>query len=237
MMPSILTVGHASFDVRGAPWVQDILGGMKTAKCELCLRELCEFDLNVAVRVALDPKQGTFWPDMLACGAYPLFIISDDAVRAWQLSSLAQLLLGTIELIGEMPKGLRGQVQKRYFWVDGTQMRAALLDFDTAGFVDAESGKACGTRSYNISKTYERQHSGLAAYSFLEFTRTDLELFTSDLSPTLFFCKDAVVACAREHNLTNFRFVPLDWGVSYNGKGLDYMTGATNPRSPPKLFH
>lgn len=223
--------------VRGTPWVHDILGGIDVAKCEVCLRELRVLDVNSPLRVALDPTRGSFWPDVLGCGACPLLLLSDDAVSAWQRHRLGELPLGRIEIVGEVPKKMREEKQKAYYWVDGSQMRGARVDFDKAGFVEVEFCKACGTRSDNVGKTYDRQHAGSAVYSFLDFIRSDLELFTTDISPTLFFCKEAVVACAREHKLTNFRFVPLDWGVSYNGKGLDYMAGASKPRSPNKALH
>jgi len=49
------------------------------------------------------------------------------------------------------------------------------------------------------------------------------QLFTTDLSPCVFFCTEAVVDCARKKKLTNFRFVPVEEGANPKSKGLDYM--------------
>jgi hypothetical protein len=48
-------------------------------------------------------------------------------------------------------------------------------------------------------------------------------LFTTDLSPTAFFCTNQVVDCARRNRHSNFRFLPVELGAGAGHRGVDYL--------------
>ena len=122
-----------------------------------------------------------------------------------------------------LPKRLAGSEPPRYAWLDGHKMKGALLDFEASGVVDVRFCPDCGTRTDNISATFQRQHERVYPYAFHPGTWDGSSLFTTDLSPCYFFCTKAVVDCAQKHRLTNFRFVPAEQGGNSASTGLDYM--------------
>ncbi|MFN7141914.1 MAG: hypothetical protein ACK4UN_21555, partial [Limisphaerales bacterium] len=49
------------------------------------------------------------------------------------------------------------------------------------------------------------------------------QLFTTNLSSTLFFCTDTIFDLARKHHFTSFRFDPIENGLNPRGPGLKYL--------------
>jgi hypothetical protein len=214
------TVSHNSFYLKQAPWISRVVSGLVKERCDVCAVTTRKpvGDLLVALE-----SKGTMWPDVLGCGEYPLLVLSERGVDI-----LAQAAIDTdgrnpVNLTGTMPDALRNVQPPKYFWIDGTKLEGARLDFDASGFVGVRFCAGCGRRSEDVGQTYDRRHSAQFPYKFIEGTWNGLKLFTTDLSPTFFFCTDEVLKCASETRLTNFRFLPIEEGSRPGSSGLDYL--------------
>ena len=223
-MTVFYSVSHNSFGARGMPWVQDIVSGLDLVRiCHTCAdggRQL--YRPRGTVTVQLEKNKGTHWPDVLGCGAWPLFIVSRRVVDDWVADGLASLPAQPIEIIEPIPAKLAELGQPAYFWLDGHAMFGAKLDFEASGFVGVRFCPDCGTRMDDVSATYERQHSGEWPLAVRKETWSGADIFTTDLSPTSFFCTERVIEIAKRCAHKNLRFVPrMIAGSSH--KGITYL--------------
>jgi len=101
-----------------------------------------------------------------------------------------------------------------YFWIDGERHLAGRMDFEASGYVDVRFCPECGTWSDDIERTYDRRHAEPPPPVVIDYDiDSGLKLFATDLAPTMFFCTERVLACAREHGLINLAFRPSERGV------------------------
>lgn len=165
----------------------------------------------------LDSSKGTKWPNILGCGHHPFFIVSQNIIDAWSNENLGTFPIHPFHIAPPIPKKLQQKEQPNYYWIDGKELRGALVDFEASGFVGVDFCPECGTRTENRSETFKRQSAKGARFSFVfrEGTWNGLNLFTTDISDTLFFCTDAIVECAKKYGHTNFRFVPVEEGFGW----------------------
>ena len=200
------------------PWIQTLSEGLiQTYYCKRCDRKI-----NYAegeLRAILDKKKGTKWSDVIGCGHFPFFIVSENVIKAWKQEGITDIPYHKVWIENPLPKRLTGTKPPEYFWIDGKKMKGALLDFDSSGFVGVEFCTECGTRTDNISATYDKQWGGFS-YFFKKDSWNGTDLFTTDLSETAFFCTEKLVECAIKYRLTNFRFVPIEQG---GGDGIKYL--------------
>lgn len=216
------TVSHNSFSTKGYPWINHIQTGLIIRdKCRSCGVRLCQPEGNI--RVTLEPTKGTRWPDVLGCGAYPLFIVSSNTIDAFQKAGISNLLMGKVEIFGSLPNKLQSHTPPNYFWIDGNQLGGAELDFDASGFVGVKFCPECKNRTHDIGATYDRQRSGNWPLVIKEGSWNGLQLFTTNLSPTAFFCTATIVEIAQIYKLTNFRFVPITLGDPPEHRGIRYL--------------
>lgn len=222
-MAKFYRVGNNSFYNRGFPWIAKIVRGMPyKGQCPECEGTLG--DPKGALRVLLERNKGSRWPDVLGCGAYPLLIVSERVLEAWRNDRVGEFPIGgRISFSAPLPKRLEQTKPPSYFWLDGEKMRGANLDFDASGFVGVQFCSRCGRRWDDIEATYDRQHSAPWSYVFVDGSWTGSNLFTTDLSPTAFFCTETVLECARKHQFTNFRFVPVEEGDAPESPGVKYI--------------
>lgn len=221
-MPSFFAVRHNSFQNRGLPWIDRIRTGLQSDG--LCPE--CEGIHNRPVgelQVSLERTKAKHWPDVLGSGEYPLLIVSNRVLEAWQTEGVGVFPSSRVTLLPPHPKGLESLEPPAYFWLDGGNMLGARMDFDASGFVDVCFCSTCGRRSDNIKATYSRQNSRVWPYTFVDGTWTGQNLFTTDLSPAAFFCTQLVVDCAVKYRHTNFRFIPVEQGDAMGAKGLVYL--------------
>ena len=221
-MTAFFSITHNSFYHRGLPWIQSIVAGFQTGPhCDECGADPYwpEGDLQAV----LEKGRANKWPDVLGCGAYPLLVVSSRVLEAWDTERIGVFPTGRVTLLPPFPKGLEGTESPVYYWLDGGRMFGARMDFDASGFVDVRFCSTCGRRTDNISATYERQHSRVWPYKFVEGTWTGLNLFTTDLSPAAYFCTELVVDCAAKHQHTNFRFISAELGDGTGSKGQAYL--------------
>ena len=219
---NFLSVTHNSFSTRGYPWAERVLEGLTTgAACEVCgVKPLvAEGDISVT----LEPRKGKEWPDVLGCGAYPFFIVSGRVIEVWGEDGVGAFPHHRVNVLPPLPETLRASPRPEYFWLDGARMLGASLDFEASGFVGVRFCPRCGNRTHDIGATYERQRSGTWPYQFVPGTWGGAKVFTTDLSPTMFFCTEDVLHSAARHGLTNFRFLRAEDGHSPGSKGIKYL--------------
>jgi len=224
MRPRFFTIGHNSAYNSGMPEIQMISVGLfDEGSCKTCgtSKRNPSGDLTVTVGPSEEARS---WPDIIACGDYPCFVVSGRAVEEWRSEDIGSLFIGgKVLFTGPLPERLQGHEPPKYFWLDGRRMLGAQLDFDASGFAGAWVCSTCGCCAYDVGATYDRQRAGACPYVFVEETWNGTNLFTTDLSPAMFFCTDAVVECARKHRLTNFRFTPVEAGGASWSQGIDYL--------------
>jgi hypothetical protein len=119
-----------------------------------------------------------------------------------------------MDFVGPNNSGLPLDKAPRYFWIDGIKHRAGKMDFEASGFVGVRFCEGCGNRTDDIGLTYSRRHATPPPpFVFAHDEASGLELFTTDLAPTAFFCSRCVLLCAQANKLTNISFCPIEQGV------------------------
>jgi hypothetical protein len=222
--PRFFSVGDNSFSRRGFPWIQSLGKGFREFYlCKQCAPKRSIMYGAGPVEALCDPKKGVQWPDVVGCGHFPLFIISERAIHALSAEGIGEFPHHPVLIQPPLPKKLAAVPAPQYFWLDGQKMKGALLDFEASGFVGVQFCPECGTRTDDISGTFERRHSRVYPYAFRAGKWKGSHFFTTDLSPCAFFCTEVVVQCARKHQLTNFRFVPVEEGANCQSSGVDYL--------------
>jgi hypothetical protein len=212
-MTQFYTISHNTAYKRGLPEIREIVAGLfDRGPCPTCGsgRRSPKGDLQVR----LGKTRSRMWPDLLACGDYPCFVVSGRFVAVMQGCGVRLRIGGRVEFVGPNETGLSLEDAPEYFWIDGNQSRAGKMDFDASGYVDVQFCSDCGVRSNDISRTYERQHADPAPGQVFEYdAASDLDLFTTDLAPTVFFCTSRVYECVREHKLINVALRSTEKGI------------------------
>lgn len=212
-MTRFFDVCHNTAYKRGMPEIESIVGGLAdSGPCPTCgLRRRWP---SGTLQVRLGGTRARMWPDLLGCGDYPCFVMSDRFVSAMHECGLQLRVGGRVEFVGPNETGLSLDDAPEYFWADGSQSQAGKFDFDASGYVNVRFCPACGARSNDISKTYDRQHADPVPGQVFSYDESSgLDLFTTDLSPTAFFCTSRVYECARKHKLINIAFRPTEEGL------------------------
>lgn len=212
-MTKFYDISHNTAYERGMPEIQKIVVGMvDDGPCPTCgvSRRRPSGDL----KVWLGKTRARLWPDLLACGDYPCFVISEKFLHAMQDCGIQIVLGGRVEFVGPNVSGLPLDDAPQYYWVDGSRSRAGKMDFEASGYVDVRFCPDCGVRSDDISQTYRRQHATPPPGQVFEYDESSgLDLFTTDLAPTAFFCTDRVVQCVKQHKLRNVAIRPVEQGA------------------------
>lgn len=204
-------IGHNSFSSSKIPWVQEITSGViNIGKCPVCGRGMIKLEDVIHVRLERN-NRASIWPDAMGCGDVGVsLIISQKFLELWKKENMGKIVVGEIVIEGYIPPKLRELERGRYFWLKGEEMKGADIDFEKSGFVDARFCQGCGSFEYNISKTYDKQHSGIWPYEIIKDTWNGENLFTTNMTPWMFFCTDKVFDFASRHYLTNFEFIPVE---------------------------
>jgi hypothetical protein len=223
-MTRFFTVTDNSIYTRGYPWVASLGKGFELTY--FCQREKRRIHYATGdMEGTLERNKGTKWADVLGCGSFPFFIVSERVIECWEKESLGIPPMGKLHLIPPYPRRLAAVTSPQYFWIDGRKCRGALMDFDASGYVGVQFCPECGTRSDNIAATCRKQYAQDASFSYVFRPNSwnGHSLFTTDISEAQFFCTEAIVECARKYKLTNFRFIPVEQGDSSRSLGIKYM--------------
>lgn len=136
-MPRFFSVSHNSTYTRGYPWLTTLKEGFGAVyHCGTCGRVLHYATGEMAA--VLEPHKGTQWADVLGCGHFPFFIVSERVLECWEQEAVGSFPGAEVRLLPPIPKKLGDKPAPRYYWIDGTKMRGALVDFDASGFVDVK---------------------------------------------------------------------------------------------------
>ena len=223
-MSRLYEFGHNAAYSSGVPEIGEIVTGLvDLGECQLCkgLRRYPEGDLVVRV----EGHRAKHWTDVLPCGDYPCLIVSTKFVSACRDAGVEVTIGGAVRISEPLENGLAIEDAPHYAWIDGPQHFGAKVDFEASGYVGVQFCSVCGRRWDDVGKTYDRQHATPPPPTvFVEGSYTGLDLFTTDISPTAFFCTQKVVDCASQHRLTNCRFTPIESGIT--GDPIDYLAKA-----------
>ena len=207
----------------GCAWIHSIEEGFtRLLPCHEC--GAARGDPTGELSVMMDPKRGVQWPgDVLGCGAYPLFVVSERVIEAWAIENIGQFPAHKVTIVGPLPRRLVGTEPPHYFWVDGEEIRGARMDFGKSGFVSVEFCPVCGVRSDDTSASYRKQHSSICPFSLIPGSWNETHLFTTEPFANGVFLHRRGRQFATKHRLTNFRFVPVEQGANPTGRGLRYL--------------
>lgn len=212
-MTQFYDISHNTAYKRGMPEIYEIVEGLEDkGSCPTCGvgRRAPTGDLQVQ----LGKTRARVWPDMIACGDYPCFVVSERFVTTMRECGVHVELGGRVDFVGPNESGLSLEAAPQYFWVDGERCRAGKMDFEASGYVDVRFCPDCGVRSNDIGRTYDLQHSDPPPGQVFDYDASSgSDLFTTDLAPTVLFCTNRVVDCARQHKLTNLAFRPAEQGI------------------------
>lgn len=218
-MTQFYDIMHNTAYKRGMPEIEEIVSGIKdSGPCPVCGVGRREPAGDLSVK--LGTTRARTWPDLLACGDYPCFVISERFLKSLLDCGLQVILGGRVNFTGKNESGLSLEIAPQYYWVDGERSCAGKMDFDASGYVDVRFCPKCGVRSNDISQTYDKQHANPAPGQIFEYDElSGLDLFTTDLSPTAFYCTERVLDCVRRKKLINVGLIPAEQGVI--GKPLE----------------
>lgn len=224
-MNSFFNVSDDSFGMHSFPWGQRILKGLELVKvCYACADGGRRIERpHGEVELLLQKDKGTRWPDVLGCGAWPLFVVSRRILLDWNSAGIRDVVAYPVRLATPLPRKLQTIPPPDYFWLDGEQMLGARLDLEASGFVGVSVCEKCGTQLYDIKATYQRQHGATFPMEFIKSSWSGADVFTTNLSPGVFFCTERVFECAKNNRHTNFRFVPSAVAASPSA-GIKYLS-------------
>ncbi len=212
----------------GFPWIGSLTEGFGT-KYE-CNSGMHIIQYATGKLVGDLDNRGAKWPDRLGCGHFPFFIVSERVIDAWASEGIGSFPHTEIELTPYRPKKLRDVPPPRYYWIDGEKIRGALIDFEASGFVGNKFCPECGVRTDDVVATGNRQDEKAWPYVFQESSWNGGNLFTTDISSTVFFCTRAVVDCARQYKFTNMKFIPVEEGSGAYKRKLELIKRLTASR-------
>lgn len=87
------------------------------------------------------------------------------------------------------------------------------MDFEASGYVDVCFCKVCGNRTDDpILSRQRREGDPPLPFVFDYDASTKHDLFTTDLSPIVFFCTDRMLETVKKRKLTNIQFFPVEEG-------------------------
>ena len=206
-------IGHDTSYRRGMPEIFEIMGGLPDyGPCPECGINMRDPTGNLLVTLADD--RARVWPDLLACGGYPCFVASRRFIDAMRESNIRIALGGRVDFIEPIENGLSLDNSPGYFWLEGRRgHQGGKMDFDASGYVDVRFCSVCANRTHDITMTSRRQSADPPPSTVIEYDADKgHDLFTTDLSPTAFFCTERVLETAKKCKLTNIAFYPCEEG-------------------------
>ena len=205
-------IGDDSYRLGGMPWISRMHAGWgMVSECDECKgMELRTFgDLTVS----MDERRARLWPDVLGSGAGQ-FVVSSRLLEAMRMEDMRIEIGGSVRIMEPIHNRLSLEEAPEYFWIDGDRHRAARMDFEATGYVDAYRCGACDRLLFDVAESRKRLHGDPAPPVIFEYdTPLGLDLFTTDFSPLAFYCTDRLFECVKRHKLTNVAFIPTERGI------------------------
>lgn len=207
-------IGHDTSYRRGMPEIYQIIAGLTDhGNCPEC--GATRRDPTGDLLVALSVDRARIWPDLLACGGYPCFVASGRFLDSMRESKIRIELGGRVDFMEPIESDLLSlDDSPGYFWLEGGRRhQGGKMDFDASGYVDVRFCSVCANRTHNILMTSHRQNADPPPPTVVNYD-ADIghDLFTTDLSPTAFFCTDRVLETVKKYKLTNIAIYPCEEG-------------------------
>src|SRR5438067_748038 len=118
-MRQFFRVGNNTFENRGYPWIAQLVAGAQEGDdCPKCGAGAWKAIGDLHALLEEDHKARS-WPDVLGCGAYPLFIVSARVLRTWREEKICEPPVAGVVLVDPLPQHLREIAPPSYFWIDG----------------------------------------------------------------------------------------------------------------------
>ncbi len=214
--PVFYTFGDNTFSTRGFAWAASIHSRSEVVHqvCPKC--GSVKYYPQGAFDVTLE--QGSKFPDVLGCGAYPFLIISAKVTKAWQEAGICCFHTYAVKIAEIKSARLKDLTPPQYYRVeiDGS----CLIDLEASG---AKVVKFCPECHHLVT-----QPSVLNSYRMVSGSWDGSSLFRDQVHyPRVSFCTETIVRIAFQHRLTNFRFEPMAGPINPGNKGIDYLAGHT----------
>lgn len=199
------------------PYISTILEGYPDlGPCPECYEVMGHLTGDLQVKLAASSAR--VWPDLLECEEYPCFIVSQRFIDAMRADDIRIETGGRVYFEGPIENGLSLDDAPEYYWLDGRERhQAAKMDFEASGYVDVRFCKVCGNRTDDpkLSRKH-REGETPPPFVFDYDASTKHDLFTTDLSPIVFFCTDRVLETVKKRKLTNIQFFHVERGGGEN---------------------
>ncbi|MBI2863281.1 MAG: hypothetical protein HYX94_01800 [Chloroflexi bacterium] len=161
-------------------------------------------------------ERGSQYPDVLGCGAYPFLIVSEEVIAVWIDAGISSFYTFPVDVAKVQSRKLRDIRPPQYFRVeiDGR----CQIDLAASGI---EVITLCAECHHLVTRP-----SLAPGFRMVPGSWDGSDLFRDpDFYPRVNFCTQSVLDLAREHQLTNFRFDPMDQPYEFGSRGIDYLKG------------
>lgn len=152
-------------------------------------------------------EEGTAYPDILQCGAFPLLIVSERVFAAWADHGIGPITTSPVGVVAANETNLLPKDAPPYFRVE--VVGHAKVDVPGSGGLITGFCPRCGG--------FATKPTTIKQFSFLEGSWDGSPIFRDHRQfPSVIFCTDAVVELAKSEGHTNFSFremLPTPWAT------------------------
>jgi len=218
-------VGHDAFSQDMWPWAVTLHPRLSeiSASCDVCNIGRLYPEKYPERSFTVDVEGGSAYPDVLACGAYPLLIVSEAVIEDWESQQVTgyekfPVNIGRVE---EVKNKLANPPQYYHIKVNGR----CLLNLNAMGVEVAFHCPKCG-----YTEIRNRPLMG-CKFVIVSATWDGSDLFVNPYFPAVVFCSRRVFELAGQNRRTNFRFELPEKMDEFPGQTIDYITEAQS-RNP-----
>jgi hypothetical protein len=192
-------------------WAYKIEAGKKKSyRCQQCGKMVVKYAGPISVSV----EGGTEYPDILGCGEFPLVIVTELVISAWESNEIKCFNKNPIKIINVESEKLTKVTPPNYFWIEIEGNCS--LDLKKSGYYDVKVCKKCGQPDYF-------DPFKLIGYEFIPGSYSGEHLFRDEKSfPYINFCTEDVLRIAGKYSFTNFHFERMDSPNDFSSRGIDY---------------
>jgi hypothetical protein len=159
-------------------------------------------------------EEGTKYPDILGCGAYPFLIVSEQVVTMWQHHHIHSFTTYPVGVAEVNSKKLKDVPPPQYYRVE-IDGRCA-IDLEASGLRIVDYEPDCDR--YTLERI-----NGPKRFQMVADSWDGSDIFRdTKFYPGVSFCTQSILDLAREYQWTNFRFEPMEGTFDSSSKGIDY---------------
>lgn len=144
---------------------------------------------------------GSLFPDVLGCGAYPLLIVSDRVVAAWNNAGVGSFLQSPVGIAAIQDSRAQIIAAPNYYHIEITG--ECVVDLKASGIAITSTCNRCGE--------IERKPPTIRPLKILDGSWDGSDLFRDRrFFPRVSFCTTNVVDLFRSHDFTNASFEKME---------------------------